>query len=130
VCRLKGVELDEDSMAPPDDFRTISVFPTMEDLSKDELPFLRKNKIKGGYRNVAHYLDVQFRLLREDFVCPLREGIHAYLNMLANPKRGAKLKVGSSCYMFVVNKKKNRRGCGGKGDLYIAYPALKCNSRR
>jgi hypothetical protein len=99
------VELDEDSMAPPDDFRAISVFPTMEDLSKDELPFLRKNKVKGGYRNVAHYLDVQFRLLREDFVCPLREGIHAYLNMLANPKRGAKLKVGGSYHILAVKKK-------------------------
>ncbi|XP_076435849.1 NFX1-type zinc finger-containing protein 1-like [Babylonia areolata] len=84
--------VDEDSQTPPDDFRLISVFPTMDDLSKEELPFLRKNKVKGGYRSTDHYLDVQFRLLREDFVYPLREGIAQYLQMIAAPRSGHRLK--------------------------------------
>lgn len=84
--------VDEDSQTPPDDFRALSVFPTMEDLNKDELPFLRKNKATGRYRDLDHYLDVQFRLLREDFVYPLREGIRQYLEMIAAPHRGRKLK--------------------------------------
>ena len=94
--RQKGGVVDEDSLTPPDDFRQMSVFPTMEDLDKEELPFLRKNKALGGYTGVDHYLDVQFRLLREDFVYPLREGIAAYLSMVAGPRRGRQLKVSPS----------------------------------
>ena len=30
----KGVKVDEDALTPPDDFRTVSVFPTREDLNK------------------------------------------------------------------------------------------------
>ena len=40
---------------------------------------MRSNKIKGQYDDLDHYLDVQFRLLREDFVAPLREGIAEYI---------------------------------------------------
>ncbi|XP_076454226.1 NFX1-type zinc finger-containing protein 1-like [Babylonia areolata] len=67
----------EDDLTPPDDFRQMSVFPTIDDLYVR--PFLRKNKPVGGYTSVDHYLDVQFRLLREDFVSPLRDGIAEYL---------------------------------------------------
>ena len=67
---------------PPEDFRTISIFPTSKDIYPDNDIFLRVNKLKGGYENVEHYLDVQFRLMREDFVAPLREGIKQYLEQL------------------------------------------------
>ena len=49
-------------------------------------PFLRRNKIDGSYNDVEHYLDVQFRLLREDFVRPLREGIAQLLERLGSAK--------------------------------------------
>lgn len=62
---------------PPENFRTLSIYPTAIDLEFGE-PFLRPNILKGAYRNVEHYLDVQFRLLREDFIAPLREGIQFY----------------------------------------------------
>jgi len=52
-------------------------------------PFLRRNKIDGSYNDVEHYLDVQFRLLREDFVRPLREGIAQLLERLGSSKIGA-----------------------------------------
>jgi hypothetical protein len=65
---------------PPNNFREISIYPTTEDLLTSKLPFLRTNVISGAYLDVEHYLDVQFRLLREDFVCPLRNGIRNYLN--------------------------------------------------
>ncbi|CAH3170987.1 unnamed protein product [Porites lobata] len=45
------------------------------EITTRERPFLRTNISKGRYDNVQHYLDVQFRLLREDFLEPLREGI-------------------------------------------------------
>ena len=60
---------------PPDDFRKIPTVPTVAEINSDEPPFLRANIVYGAYRDVDHYLDVQYRLLREDFVCPLREGL-------------------------------------------------------
>jgi len=67
-----------ENAAPPDDFREIDIFPRMEDIHLNEAPFLRANKTKGKYDSVDTYLDVQFRLLREDYVQPLRQGIYEY----------------------------------------------------
>ncbi|XP_078688760.1 NFX1-type zinc finger-containing protein 1-like [Branchiostoma floridae x Branchiostoma belcheri] len=66
---------------PPDDFRQLSIIPTFEDIHTDNDPFLRPNIVRGRYPDVDTYLDVQFRLLREDFVRPLREGIAEFLDM-------------------------------------------------
>ena len=54
-----------------------------------ERPFLRRNKTDGSYNDAEHYLDVQFRLLREDFVRPLREGIAKLLERIGSAKIGA-----------------------------------------
>lgn len=66
---------------PQDNFREISVFPKPEDILTEEPGFVRPNIIDGAYESVDDYLDTQFRLLREDFVSPLREGILEYVNM-------------------------------------------------
>lgn len=39
-------------------------------------PF-RPSKTVGAFKDAHHYLDVHFRLLREDFLRPLRNGIRA-----------------------------------------------------
>ncbi|XP_038052474.1 NFX1-type zinc finger-containing protein 1-like [Patiria miniata] len=65
---------------PPDDFRDIPIFPRSTELRQMGKPFLRKNIVRGRYDSVEHYLDVQFRLLREDFVAPMREGITEFLS--------------------------------------------------
>ncbi|XP_076813144.1 NFX1-type zinc finger-containing protein 1-like isoform X2 [Clavelina lepadiformis] len=62
-------------MAPPNNFRDISVYPEAGDINGTQESFLRTNLVNSAYKNEDHYLDVQFRLLREDFVRPLREGI-------------------------------------------------------
>uniref|UniRef100_UPI0037E7DECA NFX1-type zinc finger-containing protein 1 n=1 Tax=Semicossyphus pulcher TaxID=241346 RepID=UPI0037E7DECA len=62
-----------------EDFRTIPIYPTLEELHKDERPFLRPNLTSQRYTNTHLYLDTHFRLLREDFVRPLREGIQQLL---------------------------------------------------
>ena len=59
-------------------FRHLTVIPTLGDISIDQSGSLRKNKIKGRYHNIEHYLDVQFQLLREDFLRPLRDGINHF----------------------------------------------------
>ena len=68
---------------PPDDFRTLSVFPTAKDFFRIQKPFLRPNKEKGSYNDLNHYLDVQFRLMREDFLRPLINGIKSYKQSLS-----------------------------------------------
>ena len=80
---------ENDNAAPPDDFRELSVIPTQEDILTAERPFLRRNKIDGSYHDAEHYLDVQFRLLREDVMRPLREGIAQLLERIGSAKIGA-----------------------------------------
>ncbi|XP_070575232.1 NFX1-type zinc finger-containing protein 1-like [Ptychodera flava] len=60
---------------PTEDFRKIPIFPRLEDVVTDIKPFIRPNKPKGSFADIDDYLDVQFRLLREDFMAPLRDGI-------------------------------------------------------
>ena len=78
---------------PPDDFREISVYPTTDDLEVDKAVFLRKNIVEGKYQDVTHYLDVQFRLLREDFIGPLREGVNEIARGIGRDERNQNLRV-------------------------------------
>ena len=80
---LAGVN---DDVNPPEHFRWLTVVPTQEDILSEGRPFLRRNKIDGSYEDADHYLDVQFRLLREDFIRPLREGIAQLLERISSPK--------------------------------------------
>ena len=63
--------------APPDDFRQLAVFPTHDDIDRQAV-FLRPAKLAEKYESANEYLDIQFRLLREDLVRPLRNGINSY----------------------------------------------------
>ncbi|XP_017560739.2 NFX1-type zinc finger-containing protein 1 isoform X2 [Pygocentrus nattereri] len=67
--------------APPDgeDFRNMTIYPTPEEFQQDQKPFLRPNIMSQSYPSAYAYLDTHFRLLREDFVRPLREGIRELL---------------------------------------------------
>ncbi|BFZ12700.1 hypothetical protein BsWGS_15739 [Bradybaena similaris] len=60
---------------PPDSFVDLPVVPTISDLQENAKPFIRCVQTEGGYKDINHYLDVQFRLMREDFILPLREAI-------------------------------------------------------
>ena len=74
IQSARGQE-DESQLTPPENFRDVSVIPKAEDLKIHNKPFLRVNVVDGSYKDQEHYLDVQFRLLREDFILPLRQGI-------------------------------------------------------
>ena len=41
--------------------------------------YLRKNRVEGAYDSFNHYRDVIFRLTREDFMRPLREGFQNFI---------------------------------------------------
>ena len=80
---------------PPDDFKEISIYPGEKEISSDEKPFLRRNKIESTekYKDLHDYLDVQFRLLREDFVSPLRDGIREITKKIPEKERSQNLYI-------------------------------------
>ena len=69
----------KDEPDAPGDFRKLSVIPSSADIHPETRPFIRKNRVEGSYKNADEYLDVQFRLLREDCIKPLRDGIKEYI---------------------------------------------------
>ena len=79
AIRLPVDQTPADFVNPPESFRSLSICPTLADLHFRGEVFLRVNKVRGAYQDLDHYLDVQFRLLREDFVSPLRDGIRDYM---------------------------------------------------
>ncbi|KAG8185046.1 hypothetical protein JTE90_017067 [Oedothorax gibbosus] len=83
-------------MKPPEDFRLIPILPTADDILQ-ACTFLRPNVVKGHYQDAEHYLDVQFRLLREDYIIPLREGIAEYLKL---KKQGKSVKRCTSVQVY------------------------------
>jgi hypothetical protein len=54
----------------------------MNEILSQEHVYLRQNIVEqgGSYDNSDHYLDIHFRLFREDFLGPLRDGIQTYLS--------------------------------------------------
>ena len=74
-----GVDGIDISAPPPQHLTELSVLPTTDEIHPYAVkPYLRPNITKGGYTDWEHYLDVQFRLMREDFVAPLRDGIKTF----------------------------------------------------
>lgn len=70
---LKSVQ--DEQLRLRDDAGRCEIFPTLDELKQtDDVP-LDPNIVHGKYRDVAHYLDVQLPLLREDFLQPLRDGV-------------------------------------------------------
>nr|KAG5707168.1 hypothetical protein BaRGS_017852 [Batillaria attramentaria] len=88
---------NEDDEIPPEDFNTLPIFPEGRDMDWSEKPFLRSNKAEGAFKDVHHYLDVQFRLLREDYIRPLREGIREYRRMR---EKGEQVKKNSDLRLY------------------------------
>ncbi|CAG5123275.1 unnamed protein product [Candidula unifasciata] len=62
----------------------MALFPDTEELVASIEPFLRANKTKGAYRDLAHYLDIQSRLMKEDYLSPIRTGLKNFKLALQN----------------------------------------------
>ncbi|CAH2048442.1 unnamed protein product, partial [Iphiclides podalirius] len=65
----------EKSNKDPNNFKNLPIFPTKQDILGVNQVKIQPNIINGTYPSVEHYLDLQFKLLREDCFAPLREGI-------------------------------------------------------
>lgn len=59
--------------------RQFNVWPKPDELQTDVLPILRENIVEGKYDGIEDYLDVHFRLLREDLIRPFRERVCEYI---------------------------------------------------
>ena len=75
------------------DFRSLTVIPTLEEIWQPSKTYIRSIKERGRYSNGEEYLDIQFRLLREDFIAPLREGIHEISRNLPRAERKHNIKL-------------------------------------
>ena len=93
--------LENVNIEPPENFREISVIPSLEEITSSNGLFLRSNLKFGPFDSVEHYLDVHFRLLREDYVGSLREGVLEYLAINQIQKH----KQSSSNTMFIRSYK-------------------------
>ena len=64
---------------PTEPFTDLPILPTLQELTiTSKEVYLRPNIVSGSYNSWEHYFDIQFRLLCEDFIRPLRNGIAAY----------------------------------------------------
>lgn len=65
-------------------FRKYPVYPTSEELDSNHKPAIRSNIVTGKYEDIEQYLDIQYTLLREDFVKPMRKCITEYKKAIKN----------------------------------------------
>lgn len=66
------------------DYRTMPILPTMAEVLEHKEFALERNK--KTFASVHEYMQINFMLLREDFVHPIREGIRLYKERKHSPK--------------------------------------------
>ena len=115
IRRAKSSHEQESGTEPPQNFRELSVIPQAADLCFS--PFLRENITDRKFQDLEHYLDVQFRLLREDFVMPLRNGIEQLT------KKGKSLETSSG------GKAKRTNDVSVYHDVTVLYPVCSRGGR-
>ena len=73
--------VDDEEERDNSKFRQIPILPEWKEIKEDNgIPKeVRPNKINSPYKDWMEYYDIQFRLVREDFIAPLRRGVAAFL---------------------------------------------------
>ena len=80
-------EDDDDDEPLPSDFRRLPLFPTPSEIMADPDDLakrLSRNITHGKYESLTHYLDTHFRLLREDALSSIRDGIKSWRTEVAS----------------------------------------------
>jgi hypothetical protein len=78
---------------PPDDVTKWNIVPSQRDILRSDEVFLRPNFVGRSYPDLETYVDVQFRLLAEDFVQPLRHGVAKLLSGKFQPRDVQELRI-------------------------------------
>ena len=62
-------------------YQSLPILPEWKEIKEDKgtPPEVRPNKVDTPYKDWMEYYDIQFRLIREDFIAPLRRGVAAFL---------------------------------------------------
>ena len=135
--KSEDVDVDWDNS----EYRNIRILPQWDEVCTEARPpRLRKNIVSGAYTDWLHYYDIQFRLLREDFVAPLRNGICDFIN----GARGRKLKnvrvytniliqepvfrESGICYKIKLDFSHMRRHCNWEHSKRLLHGSLLCLS--
>jgi hypothetical protein len=98
--------LNKPNVEPPENFRTMPIIPKLDEIKNSKSLFLRSNLKYGSFNSAEHYLDVHFRLLREDYVGSLREGVMEYLEVNKIKKNGNKKQANSNMSIRLYNNVK------------------------
>ena len=74
-------ESDDGGESGNSKFKLIPILPEWKEIKEDKgtPPEVRPNKVDTPYKDWMEYYDIQFRLIREDFIAPLRRGVAAFL---------------------------------------------------
>lgn len=68
-------------------YKSVSEFPSYGELFKKNKCQLQRNIVDGSYESVKQYLQIQYTLLREDFMRPLREALWRLRNNVNDVKQ-------------------------------------------
>ena len=77
-------ETDENTLSYGDPFRSIDIFPSYEEIQHSRSTELRALVREGEYEDVESYLDIHFKLLREDMIYPIRQGLKFLIKLNEN----------------------------------------------
>jgi hypothetical protein len=138
--RVKEIRYNDETW-DNSEYKDIQILPQWDEVCvQRKPPRLRKSIVSGSYIDWLHYYDIQFRLLREDFVAPLRNGVCDYLNGM----RGRKLRSvrvyknvliqepvfrdSGICYKIKLDFSSMRRRCNWEHSKRLLYGSLLCLS--
>ncbi|KAF8629392.1 hypothetical protein AX15_003447 [Amanita polypyramis BW_CC] len=121
---LDGSRHDNDAI----EIREIRIAPTHEELICRKQPFLPANFFEAPHHllpdSMERLLDIQFRLLREELIAPLRSSINLVRNDLLNKSSNTKLAT------LLAKKGGKYRGSGDTDDsvMFNVYTGIKFHS--
>ena len=90
-------------------YKSLPILPEWKEIKEDNgtPPEVRPNKVDPPYKDWMEYYDIQFRLVREDFIAPLRRGVAAFLQGDKGKKnRDVKTYSGATIVSQVTTKDK------------------------
>ena len=106
LIRSSYTQEKKDKERDDSQFRLVPVFPEWNEIKEDNgiPPEVRPNRIDDPYKDWMEYYDIQFRLIREDFIAPLRRGVASFLQ----GDRGRDVKIYSAANIMhqVTTKEK------------------------
>lgn len=88
-------EIAEESnmVEPPDNIANWDIVPNHYDIFHEGQVFLRPNLLRTSYPDLESYQDIQFRLLMEDFMQPLRQGLAKLTSGQIGPRGVQELRI-------------------------------------